>query len=71
MAGIHVDNSHVKHGFLCAMGTWRRTEMNQVRKESGPLPGAGDDPLGLPVSTCFENSSEPLWQTALDPCLKL
>lgn len=45
--------------------------MNQVRKESGPLPGAGDDPLGLPVSTCFENSSEPLWQTALDPCLKL
>lgn len=68
---IHIDESCVKHGFLGTVGKWRRTEKNRVRGESGSLSGAGDDPLELLASTCFQNSSEPLCQTGLDPCLKL
>jgi len=53
------------------MGKLRRTEMNWIREESGSLSGAGDDPLEILASTCFQNSNEPIWHTALNTCLKL
>lgn len=59
MAGIHVDNSHVKHGFLCAVGTWRRIEMNQVRKRVVPF-------LGLEM-TLLGSQCPPVLKTAVSP----
>lgn len=67
--GFQVGSSHVKHGFACATRTKEQRLIRSDRRKVS-LFGAGNDPCGLPTSTCCESSNEPLEQAGLHPCLK-